>query len=124
MALADITLADGQVSPANHVFTYIGTQSNRVIRSELAADLEEPLLLTFAHSDTKISGASAKSHLMRIDKTVLDTDGVTALKANIRMMCDMPNAILTDALADDFAAYIRNWATSANVRNWLRGSVG
>lgn len=124
MALADITLADGQGTPANHVFTYISTQSNRVIRSELAAPPEQPLLLTFAHSETKISGANGKSHLMRIDKTVLDTDGITQYKANIRLAADIPNSILTDGLADDLAAYIRNWATSANVRNWLRGSVG
>lgn len=77
-----------------------------------------------AHTPIKIGGKSARSHLLRIDKTKLDADGVTALKANIRLVSEVPDAILTDALADDFAAFIRNWATSANVRLWLRGSVG
>lgn len=124
MALNDITLADGQVSPVNHVFTYVSTQGNRVIRSELAAPAEEPLLLSFAHSTTKIGGNSGKSHLMRIDSTLLDSDGVTPCVANIRLVADIPDRILSDALADDLAAYVRNWATSANVRAWLKGSVG
>lgn len=124
MALEDITLADGQGTPANHVFTYISTVGNRVIRSEMAAAPEEPLLLTMAHNVTTINKEKNQSHLMRIDVTVLDTDGVTPHKANIRLMCDMPASILSDALADDLAAYVRNWATSANVRAWLRGSVG
>lgn len=124
MALADITLADGQVSPENHTFVYISTNNNRVVRADFAAPAEEPLTLTLAHSDTKISGASGKSHLMRIDRTVLDGDGVNAYKSNIRLMADVPNAILSDDLADDLAAFIRNWATSSNVRAWMRGSVG
>lgn len=124
MALADIVLNDGQGSPVAHTFTYTGTTGNRVIRSDFAAAAETPLLMTHAHSETKISGASAKSHLFRIDRTVLDGDGITPHKANIRLMCDVPNAVLSDALADDLAAYIRNWASSTNVRAWLKGSVG
>lgn len=124
MALNDITLADGQGTPQNHVFTYVSTQGNRVVRSELAAPAEQPLLLSFAHSTAKIAGKSAKSHLMRIDKTLLDSDGVTPSTANIRLVADVADCIQSDALADDLAAFIRNWATSANVRAWLKGSVG
>jgi hypothetical protein len=89
----------------------------------MAAPLEEPLILTVAHSDTKISGASAKSHLVRWDKTKLDADGVTGLKANIRLMLDVPNAVLTDALVEDLAAYLRNFATAENLKAIARGSV-
>lgn len=124
MALADITLNDGQGTPVAHVFTYISTVNNRTIRSDMAAGPETPLLLTFAHSVTKIKGENAQSHLFRIDKTILDVDGVTPLTANIRVMCDVPDRILSDALADDLAAFARNWLTSANVRAFLRKSVG
>lgn len=124
MALNDITLNDGQGTPVAHTFTYIATQGNRVIRADLAAAPETPLQMTIAHSETKINGAPGKSHLQRFDKTVLDADGVTPHKANMRLCADVPNAVLSDALADDLAAFIRNWATSANVRAWLKGSVG
>lgn len=124
MALADITLNDGQGTPVAHVFTYTATKDGRVIRTDMAAPTEEPLQMTYAHSERKVSGTTVKSHLVRFDKTKLDGDGITPHTANIRLMCDMPNPVLTDAQADDFAAFIRNWATAENVRAWLRGSVG
>jgi len=124
MALADIILADGQGTPVNHTFIYVSTNNGRVLRSELAASPETPLTHTLAHSERVKNGAKERSHLMRIDRTVLDSDGITPFTANIRLMADVPNTILSDALADDFAAFVRNWATNANVRLWLKGSVG
>lgn len=124
MALADITLNDGQGTPVAHTFSFIQNVNGRVVRSDLTATPETPLLMTQGHQDSKRQGVPVKSHLYRIDKTILDGDGVTPHTANIRMMADVPNPIHSDALADDLAAFIRNWATSANVRAWLRGSVG
>jgi len=124
MALADITLNDGQGTPVAHTFSYIATKDNRTIRSDMAANPETPLLLTFAHSQKGAGTKGIKSHLARIDKSILDADGVTVHKPNVRLVSEVPNAVLSDALADDFAAYIRNWATSANVRAWFRDSVG
>lgn len=124
MALADITLNDGQSTPVAHTFAYVSSENGRVKRTELAAPTEEPLALTMGHRESKSGKTVVRSHLLRVDKTKLDTDGITPHQANIRLMSDVPNPILSDALADDFAAYIRNWATSANVRAWLKGSVG
>lgn len=124
MALADITLNDGQGTPASHVFTYVSTQGNRVIRSDMSAPAEEPLMLTLAHQQTKIAGAVAKSHLVRFDKTVIDEDTGVAYKANVRIVMDIPNAILSDALIDDFSAYARNYFTEAVARLIARDSVG
>lgn len=124
MALADITLNDGQGTPVAHTFTYVTQRDGRVIRSDMAAPTEEPLTLSHAHSVRKVNGKAVRSHLLRVDKTKLDADGITQHLVNIRLMADVPNAVLSDALADDLAAYIRNWATSANVRAWLRDSVG
>lgn len=124
MALSDITLNDGQETPAAHTFTFTAMVNNRVIRSDLGASPETPLTMTTAHSESKRGGVQVKSHLQRFDKGTLDADGVTVHQSNIRLMADVPNPILSDALADDYAAYIRNWATSANVRAWLRGSSG
>lgn len=124
MALADITLNDGQGTPVAHTFTFISATNNRIVRSDLAAAPEAPLTLTIAHSENVRNGSKIRSHLTRFDKTILDGDGVTSYTANIRLMSDVPNPILTDALADDLASYIRNWATNTNVRAWLKGSVG
>lgn len=124
MALADITLNDGQGTPVAHTFSYVRGDGQRVVRNDFAANPETPLTLTHGHQDRKMGGVNGKSHLMRIDKGILDGDGVTVHVPNIRVMADIPNPVLSDALADDLAAFVRNWATSANVRAWLRGSVG
>lgn len=124
MALADITLNDGQGTPVAHTFTFISATNNRIVRSDLAAAPETPLTFTIAHSENVRNGVKVRSHLARFDRTVMDGDGVTPYAANFRLMGDVPNPILSDSLADDFAAFIRNWATNANVRAWLRGSVG
>lgn len=124
MALADIVLNDGQGTPVAHTFTFVSTVNNRIIRADLSASPEAPLTLTHAHSEDKKGGVIVRRHLLRVDRTVLDSDGITPHMTNIRLMADVPNPVLSDALADDLAAYIRNWATSANVRAWLKGSVG
>lgn len=124
MALADIVLNDGQGTPVAHTFAFTQSVNNRIIRADMAAAPEAPLTMTHAHSEQTRNGVKVKSHLFRIDKGILDGDGVTTHTANIRLMCDVPNPILSDALADDLAAFIRNWATSANVRLWVKGSVG
>jgi len=124
MALADITIADGQSSPVNHTFAYTGTVSgNRVVRQELAAPVEQPIILSIAHQKVRRNGIGITQHLYRIDRTVLDSDNITGFLNNIRLAADISDKVLSDALADDFAAFIRNWATSANIRAWLRGSV-
>lgn len=124
MALADITLADGQGTPVSHVFTYINSVNGRVIRSDMTQSPETPLLLSLAHSSSTKKGVKISSHLMRIDRGILDGDGITVHAPNIRICADIQDAVYSDGLADDFAAFIRNWATSANVRAWLNNSVG
>lgn len=124
MALADITIADGQSTPVNHVFTYTSTLNGRVVRVDMAQPLDQSWTLSHAHLEKVVKGVKTSSHLLRHDRSIIDADGVTQYQGNIRLMCDMPVAVYSDAIADDFAAIIRNWATSANVRAWMRGSVG
>lgn len=124
MALADITLADGQGTPVNHTFAYISSSLDRVIRSELAASAEESNLLTMGHRPMKIGGYAGKSHLARFDLTRLDADGVTQHTANIRVMMDIPDKILSDDLVKDMAAFVRNLFTSAFTTAFARGSSG
>lgn len=124
MALADITLNDGQGTPVAHTFTYVGQQNGRVIRVDMSAAAETPWNLTMGHMAKKVANKNVRSHLIRFDITVLDSDGITPYTANIRVMADIPDPIRSDALADDLAALVRNWATSANVRAWAKDSVG
>lgn len=123
MALADITINDGQSTPAAHVFAYIGTENGRVVRADLSAGLEQALKLTIGHRVTKSGGNPVDSHLWRIDKTILDADGITPYTPNIRISSDIPRRVYTDALADDLAAFVRNFATADNIRLLLKGSV-
>jgi hypothetical protein len=124
MALADITLADGQSTPVNHTFTYISSVDNKVVRSWLTASPEEPLILTFGHMVRKFGTYAGKGHLARFDLTKLDADNVTQHTANIRVMADIPDRILSDALAKDMAAYTRNLLTEAFFLAFVRGSNG
>lgn len=125
MALADITLNDGQGTPVAHTFTYISTTNGRVIRADMAAPAEEPITLTLGHLSKKTaSGKVIRSHLLRVDFGILDSDGVTVHNANIRVMCDLPDAVRSDSFADDASAFVRNALTSAFTRTWIRDSVG
>lgn len=124
MALADITIADGQGTPVNHTFSYVGTvNGNRVVRSELTANPEQPISLTMAHSESKRGGVTTKSHMARFDVTILDTDG-SAHVANIRVMSDIPNPINSAALQANLLAYGKNFLSHALADDWLMGSVG
>lgn len=124
MAFADITLNDGAGTPVAHTFTVVANNNGRVIRSDFSAAAETPWTMTMAHTEQKRSGVPVKSHLVRFDIAVLDADGVTVHTANARVCSDVPNPICSDLLADHFAALIRNYATSANFRALLKGSVG
>lgn len=124
MALDNITLADGQGTPVNHTFSYVQSLNGKVVRSDLAAPIEEPLILTFGHMARKIGQYPGQAHLARFDKTVLDADGVTPHVNNIRIMADIADRVVSDALADDLAAFVRNLLTSAFFRTFIRGSVG
>lgn len=124
MALANITLNDGQGTPVAHTFEFITSQNGKVVRSDLSRTPEVPLIMTHGHMTAAKKGVTVDSHLLRIDDAVLDSDGITVHTPNIRLMADVPRPVYSDGLADNFAAYIRNWATSANVRAWLRGSNG
>lgn len=124
MALADIVVNDGQGTPVAHTFKYVATTNGRVIRKDFAAGTEEPIMMAHAHNTKTVNGKRIDGHLYRLDVTLLDSDGVTPHTANIRLCADVPSAIYSDGLADNLAAYVRNWATNANVRDWLKGSVG
>lgn len=123
MALADVTLADGQSTPVNHVFAFVSALDGRVVRSELAAPAEEPKILTIGHREAKRSGVTIRSHLVRWDWTLLDTDGITPFTSNIRINVDVPNPILSDALAKNLAAMVRNFVTEANLIAIVKNSV-
>lgn len=124
MALADFTLNDGQGSPVAHTFTYTATINGKVYRSDMAAAPEAPWVMIMGHQEKTIGGSMVDSHLVRFDITVLDTDGITPFANNIRICADVARKVRSDALADNMAALVRNYATSANLRLLLKGSVG
>lgn len=125
MALADITLIDSQVSPVSHVFAFIGYDSaGRVVRKDHARTPDLPLLLTIGHKPQKVGGISVDSHLWRLDDTIMDADGVTARRANIRVMADIPPSVYSDARMEDYVAMLTCAFTETFGKAWARGSVG
>lgn len=125
MALADIVINDGQGTPVAHTFRYTVTndKSGRVVRKDIARTPDLPLLLTMGHETQKQNGVKVDSHLWKLDDARMDADGVTVRYAGVTttVRCD-PN-IYSDALADDLAAFLRNYFTSANMRALMRGFV-
>lgn len=125
MALADIVLNDGQGSPVAHTFAFIGTdKTGRVVRKDMSRSPDLPLTLTLGHQTQKSGGVAVDAHLVKLDDARMDADNVTVRSAGFTatVRCD-PN-IYSDALADDLAAWLRNYFTSANMRLLMKGSVG
>lgn len=123
MALGDITINDGQGTPVAHTFVYVATNGGKVVRRDMSAATETPLQMIVGHADSKKGSVEFQSHLVRFDIAILDADGVTVYPSNVRVMVDVPKKVASDALADDCAAYIRNFLSSANMRLLFKGSV-
>lgn len=124
MALNDITLNDGKGTPVAHTYTYVSTENGKVIRRDMTQSPETPWQMAIGHSARKVQGINVDSHVIRFDISILDADGVTVHNANFRLVGEVPRPVASDALADDFAALVRNYASSANMRAILKGSVG
>lgn len=123
MALADITLADSKSTPTNHVFAYVGTVNNRVIRKNLSSGVDTPETLTIAHNETTKNGQKIDGHLARIDWILLDSDG-TAHQNNIRVIADVARATYDQADLEDKVTMVRNLITDAFMVSMAAGSVG
>jgi len=123
MALADITLVDSEATPVSHVMKYVSQQSGKTIRADFEASVEAPILFTIGHQSRKVNGKTLQSHLARLDWTILDADGITPYANNMRMMCDIFDPVLSDALADNLVTSLVSFMTEANIRLLVRGSV-
>lgn len=124
MALADITLVDSQATPQNHVHAYVATENNLVIRKNLSAPLDEPETLAIGSRDAKVNGEKVRSTLWKLTRGYLDADGVTTRFISCRVIWDVDPKIYTDARMEDVAAEVLSGLTEANVKAYVKGSVG
>lgn len=124
MALADIVLTDSQATPEDHTFTFIAMDAaGRVVRRDLSRTPDLPLTLTIGHKSQKIGGVLVDSHLWRLDDAILDADGVTVRRCNVRVMSDIDPQVYSDARMEDYAAMMVDAFTEAFMKAWARGSV-
>lgn len=123
MALADIIVNDGASTPVAHTFTYITTQSGRVVRNDNSAAVNLPLTMTISHGERMLKGKKVKTHMVRFDQITIDADGVEWPNSS-RIVFEISDPTFTDALIDNLAAFQRNYNSSANARLLARGSVG
>jgi len=124
MALADITLVDSQATPQNHVLAYVGTENGQVLRKNLSAALDEPETLAIGSRDAKVGGVPVRSTLWKLTRGYLDGDGVTTRYISARVIFDVDPKIYTDARAEDLTAELLSGLTEANVKAYMKGSVG
>lgn len=123
MALADITLVDSEASPVSHVMKYISQNNGKVVRADFAAGVETPIIFTIGHMSRMVAGKKLRSHLARLDWTLLDSDNITTYTNNIRVMADIYDPVLSDALSDNLTASLTSFMTEANMRLFMRDSV-
>lgn len=125
MSYAAITLTDSKATPVDHIFDFVVTQNNKVIRRNHSAPMEEPETLTMAHSTLKKGGHDLTSHMVRLDLVALDADGVTPRNAvSIRQVIEIDPRVYTDALLEDAVTMMADYCTEANMKLLVRGASG
>lgn len=124
MALADITLADSQSTPVNHVMAYVGTENGLAVRKNLSASLDTPEQYAIGSRDAKANGVPVKTCLRKLTLGRLDADGVTTRYASIREIIEVDPKIHTDALIEDLVTMFRADGTEARCVSYIKGSVG
>jgi hypothetical protein len=107
----DVVLT-GDVAPTSRTYAFNSMEGGRSIRKNALAPLGEPETLTVAHTATKRGTQSVDRHLVRIDLTKSDVNGVLAV-GSVQVVLEVPRVILTAAQIKDMWLRVVNlFATS------------
>lgn len=124
MALENVVLVDA--AAANQTYTMVGgiSADGKVIRRNLAISLETPHILTTSHSQQGKGANVTDRHLSRLDRTVLDADGVTPYIGSLYLVGVAPRRVITSAMMWDLYKQLTSrFPNEAALTAWLAGQL-
>lgn len=117
----DSTITLKNAANQDVTFLRLNADSSKVTYALSTATLSEPVLLTIGHQMTSAMDGSDR-HLVKVSKTVLDTDG-RPRTATINVTKADPRLGVTRADRDDMLAYAKSFLVILNVDKLERGEL-
>jgi len=113
---ATITLAGDSSSTRDYAAVTYGDR--KIIRRSTVTGLGQPQDLTISHSEQKAGTATYDRHLVRFDRTIVDSEGNSAT-GSVYVVLVAPRGIVTAAQMADQVTQMKNFFTSGNVTKLL-----
>lgn len=110
--------------PAAVTYSFISSAGGKTIRKDSTRPIEEPAVMTVSHETAGKGTSAVDRHLVRLDLTELDGDGVTAATGSVHVVLTVPRKIITAAIIQDLVVQMKNYLTSGNVTKILNGEPG
>lgn len=118
MAFAnDVVIADSV--PANQTYSLISMNAGRSLRSNAARPVNEPAVLTISHESIKKTSKNHYRHLVRLDLTELDADGVTPYTGYVYCVIGCDDRVISESHLQDLVIQLKNFLSSGNVTKIL-----
>lgn len=117
----DATIVLTNASGESVEFVRLNSDSTSTTYAMASATLQEPVLLTLAHTMTK-SREGSDRHLAKISCTALDTEG-RAFTAVRNETLSVPRLGVTSVHVDDITAMLKSFWTVSNTTKMLRGEL-
>lgn len=115
----DVTLSDGTNS---HMYSLISLENAKSIRSVAASGLSTPKTLTISHQVNGTGLTAVDRHLVKLNETKTDTEGVKLAAGEVYIVYSKPRQIITDSdiqdLQDELVAFI---TAAGNLAKLLNG---
>jgi len=113
----NVVIADSV--PANQTYSLISMNSGKSVRSNAARPVAEPCILTISHEAIKKATKTHYRHLVRIDLTELDVDGVTSFGGYVYIVIGNDSLVITENNIQDLVVQMKNFLTTSNVTKLL-----
>ena len=119
MALAaQLTIAGD--SSTTRVYEDVGRADRKTTRKDSTLGVDQPFFLTITHSEESNKGVISDRHLVRFDRTVVDSED-NAATVSFYGVFSVPRKIITLTHVQDLVTQFKNLLTSGNVAKIVNG---
>jgi len=101
-------------------YSLITMADRKSIRRDTTAPLGEPSDLTISHSETKVNGEVHDRHLVRVDRTIVNTDG-EAVTFSAYLVVQAPRKTATTVQVGDIVKELRSFMEPSFIVRLLAG---
>jgi hypothetical protein len=115
----DPTLTLTGNSASSHVYAAISYDKNKIIRRDNSTGLGQPQDLTISHSESKVGGALYDRHLIRLDRTRVNSEGVAATGSVYVVISSPRSGIVTAADIADMVTQLEGFFDATSVAKLL-----